>query len=208
MQASVKRILSGALAAAVLVAGFSLLWYLTRGLTAFTTESWRRFEVLEAARPLPAVQLQDQAGQRFELQSLCGRVLVINFIYTHCPGVCSALGAGAAQLARSLDAEIEQERVAVLSVSFDPLRDTPKRLASFKQSLDPSGSGWRVLRAPSEAQTQALLQTMGVVVIDDRRGGFVHNAAWHMVDPSCRLTRILDLDELGRAAALVREQLR
>lgn len=208
MPASVKRGLGIAAAtAALLMAGLALLWHLTRGLTSFTTESWRRAAILESPRALPEVVLEDHLGQSVALRSLCGRVLVINFVYTHCPGVCSALGAGAAQMALRMQDVMADGRVAVLSISFDPQRDTPKHLARFKRGLDASGSAWRVLRAPSQADTQTLLELMGVVVIDDRRGGFDHNAAWHVVDRSCQLRRIMDLEDTDAVEALVRSWL-
>ncbi len=195
-----------ALVAAVLAlsVGLFAVWQLTRGITTFTSESWRRASVLERPRTLPRVVLQDQGGQTFGLQELCGRVLVINFIYTQCPGVCSALGSESAQLASRFADPIQLGQVAVVSVSFDPVRDSPERLSQFKARWDPGNTGWRVTRPVSAGEAQALLEVMGVVVIPDGSGGFDHNAALHIVDKSCRLTEIIDLEDFAKAEAAVR----
>lgn len=195
-----------ALVAAItaLCVGLLTAWQLTRGLTAFTSESWRRAAVIGNPRPLPHVVLQDQAGKTFGLQELCGRVLLINFVYTQCPGVCSALGGESAQLASRFAEPIQSGQMAVLSVSFDPSRDSPERLMQFKARWDPGNTGWRVTRPVSGVESQALLDAVGVVVIPDGRGGFDHNAALHIVDKSCRLTQIIDLEDFGKADAAVR----
>jgi protein SCO1/2 len=66
--------------------------------------------------------------------------------------------------------------------------------------------GLRGRRRNHPAALRALLDTFGVVVIPDGMGGFVHNAAIHLVDEEGRLGAIYDLGEeravlaaLGRA---------
>lgn len=180
-------------------------WRLTHGLTAFTSESWRQVQVLEQPRPLPDVTLQDQDGRLFNLHQWCGSVLAISFIYTQCQTVCGVLGAESVRLAEQLADLITTGRLKVVAISFDPQRDDPTRLARFQRNLyaDATTRSW-VVRAPSEADTRRLLATFGVTVIADGRGGFDHNAAFHVVDQSCRLVRIIDLQDVGSVAATVR----
>jgi protein SCO1/2 len=53
-----------------------------------------------------------------------------------------------------------------------------------------------------------LLSAYGVTVIPDRAGGFVHNAALHIIAPDGRLTAILDMDDLDGAEKAIGRALR
>jgi protein SCO1/2 len=204
MRATLKfGLASLATLAAALLAG-TVLWQITGGLSSFTSESWRRASVAVQPRALPDALLQDQHGRQFHARELCGKVIVIDFIYTRCPTVCKAQGGVSAQLASRLDTATEAGKAMVLSVSFDPVNDTPEAMARFKHALEPRPTPWIVARPLSGADRQALLQTFGVEVIADGAGGFDHNAALHLVDQSCRLTRILDYDNISGMEKAVR----
>lgn len=185
-------------------AGAVIVSWLTAGLSAFTAESWRRAAIEASPRPVPVVQLQDESGRLLSLDSLCGRVMVIDFVYTRCPTVCKALGVSSSQLARRLSGIEGLEDVVVMSVSFDPDRDTPDRLEEFKRAMEPSPTSWRLARPVSSEGRRRLLEVFGVVVIPDGTGGYDHNAALHVVDSRCRLVRVLDADAVGEAAAVAR----
>ena len=45
------------------------------------------------------------------------------------------------------------------------------------------------------AQRKALLDTFGIVVVPAPLGQFQHNAAFHLVAPDARLSRIIDFDD-------------
>ncbi|MBX3604824.1 MAG: SCO family protein [Piscinibacter sp.] len=181
----------------------AVVWHLTAGLTHFTSESWRRAAVEAAPRPLPAVALQDDAGRTLRLDELCGQVLIVDFIYTQCPTLCKALGASSSQLARRLGGP-EPAAATVLSLSFDPERDTPARLRAFKRAMEGAPSDWRLARPVDHTDRQRLLDTFGVVAVPDGAGGFDHNAALHLVDRQCRLVQILDADAVDAAEAAAR----
>jgi len=188
------------------VAAAAIIWTLTDGLTLFTSESWRRVSVEEVPAPVPVVELQNDAGDVVRMDQLCGpRVVVVDFVYTHCPTVCKALGASSSELARRLASTPGPENAVVVSLSFDPKRDTPERLRAFKRSMEPAPTAWRLARPTSAEGMKQLLDAFGVVVIPDGMGGYDHNAAFHVVDRQCRLVRILDADAVDRVEAAVRQ---
>lgn len=191
-------------AASAMAAG-SVLWTLTAGLTRFTSESWRRAAVLDAPSPVPRVDLQDERGRLMRLDELCtGRVLVIDFVYTQCQTICKSLGVTSSQLARRLAASAGLDEVGVVSISFDPDRDTPDRLQAFKRAMEPAPTPWRLARPMDSDGRRRLLDAFGVVVIADGLGGYDHNAALHVVDQRCRLVQILDADGAADAEAAAR----
>jgi len=199
-----RRRLVGRLGAALmtfasLCLAVGVIWHLTAGLTLFTSEAWRRADVQTTPRQLPNVRLEDEQGEKLELGDLCGRVLVVDFVYTQCPTICKSLGATSSQLARQLAQRDDTADALVVSISFDPSRDTPARLRAFRSAMESSPTGWRVLRPDDEDGLESLLRSFGVVAIDDGLGGYDHNAALHVVDRECRLARIVDSDNVEAA---------
>ena len=72
--------------------------------------------------------LTDHNQQRFELQSLRGRVVLVFFGYSMCPDVCPTTLSKLSLVAKKLGAE--QTKVKTLYISVDPERDTPEVLSA------------------------------------------------------------------------------
>jgi len=185
---------------ALALAGGAVLYAGTDGLRAFTTEAARRVAVREHPVELPAVALETAAGERLDLRALRGRWLLVDFIYTRCPSYCRALGAEFAQLQDRLAGPLARRDVALLSISIDAAHDAPAELAAYLQRSRSRGAGWIAARPLGDEGLDRLERAFGVTVIPDGAGGFVHNAALHLVDPRGRLVAIFDAGD-GRHAA-------
>jgi protein SCO1 len=168
------------------------LWAGTDGLRAFTSEQARRLAIADHPVPLPAALFEDQHGRAFRLDEYRGTPVLVEFVYVRCRTLCASMGAGF----RRLHSELERDdgEVRLLSVSFDPGRDTHDALAEYARRYHADGARWRVARVADRSELARLLGTFGVVVIPDTLGEFQHNAAIHLVDREGRLARILDLD--------------
>lgn len=185
--------------ALILAAGVAALFVATDGFRAFTTETARRMDVRSHPRALPQVALQTADGSTIELSDLRGRWVLVDFIYTRCLTYCSVQGTEFAQLQRRLAQPIAAGQVALLSVSFDPAHDGPEQLAAWQRRSGDHGAGWIAARPVNAPGLEALQQVFGVTVIPDGLGGYVHNAAIEVVDPSGKLVAILDWDALDAA---------
>ena len=79
--------------------------------------------------PPPDFALRDQHGRVVRLSRLHGKVVLLTFLYTHCPDVCpltaTNLNTALALLGRSRD------HVRVLAVSVDPKGDTHASVTAF-----------------------------------------------------------------------------
>jgi protein SCO1 len=192
---------------AIALAGGGALAAVTDGFRAFTTETARRIAVRDHPVEIPAVSLQAQSGARIDFADFRGQWLVVDFIYTRCPTVCLALGGDFAQLQRLLAEPIAAGRVRLLSVSFDPVYDTPERLAAYLQRFGDRGTGWMAARPVAADGLRELQRAFGVTVIPDPYGGYTHNTAIHIVDPRGRLVEILDTGDAERVAQDVRRRL-
>jgi protein SCO1/2 len=186
---------------AVITAGVATFAAVTDGFRAATSEAAWRLAVAERPHPLPDATLVDQSGRAFRLSALRGRPVLIEFFYTSCPAICGLLASQFQAGFERLIAEPEGLEVLLLSVSFDPERDTAMELADYAARLGVDGRIWRVARASDSVELQSLLDAFGVVVLTDGAGGFIHNAAIYLVDAEGRLARIYDPDAAERAIA-------
>jgi cytochrome oxidase Cu insertion factor (SCO1/SenC/PrrC family) len=92
-----------------------------------------------------------------------GECAVVSFVYSSCPDAngCPLLLSTLRRLDRALAADTElSQRVRLVSVSFDPKRDTPERLQTLRTHMNPSGD-WRFLTAGSDAALRPILDDYG-----------------------------------------------
>lgn len=181
--------------AAVLVAGSTVLWQATDGLRAFTADGARRVAVSQSPRVLPAALLEDQDGRRLRLADYAGDVVLVDFIYTRCPTICTRMTDTLREVAAALPRRASGNPVHLLSISFDPDHDTPAALRDYAVAQGADPRSWRFARVSDTGQLKTLLDAFGIVALPDGAGGFVHNAAVHVVDAEGRLAAILDYDD-------------
>lgn len=191
----------------VVVLGVAALAWVTDGFAVVTAESARQRAVARKPLDLPVLHLGDQTGHKSVWpQALAsdGRVSIVTFIYTSCKSICSVLNAQYRQMQEDLTASGLQNRVRLLTVSFDPQRDTGEVISKHAKALGVDETIWRINRPESEAELKTSLKRFGIVTVLDENGEFQHNAAWHVVDRQGRLAGIFAVDqpEVAMNAAL------
>ncbi len=190
---------------AVLLAGMAALFHATAGGTAYTTETLRRADVARAPLQVPDFRVIDAQGREQTLRQLLaedGRVRIVDFVYTRCTTLCLALGTVFQQLQAQVLAQGLQDRVGLLSISFDPEEDSPPNLAAYARRMRMQPEVWQLLSLAEPADRRRLLDSFGIMVVPAPLGQFEHNAALHLVTADGRLVRILGLDEGVRALQL------
>jgi protein SCO1/2 len=71
-----------------------------------------------------------------------GKPILLGTIYTECPNVCPQITANMKDIRDQLP---DPSAVQFVSVTFDPRRDTPARLAAYQQQFGLSGTSWQFL---------------------------------------------------------------
>ena len=170
----------------------------TRGFSALTTDTARALDVAATPVSVPRIVLLDMHRAAHTLRDE-QRSTIVDFIYTRCVTVCSALGGVYQTLQSEVRARGLQSQVRLLSVSFDPVWDTPARLGPYADMMRADPAIWRIATVADSRALPAVLQAFGVRVIEDGVNGYVHNAALHVVDPDGRLVAILPFDAIGEA---------
>jgi len=185
------------LCAALLWAAWAGAAWLTQDFQAWTAEGVRRLQVARAPVPAPAVTVEGPDGAARDLRALLARgdATVVEFIYTRCETVCLALGGVFQQMQAALRDAPAGDRVQLLSVSFDPVRDGRAELAAYAKRMHADPEAWRFVRVPGESDLRQLLAAFQVVVVPTGGGDFEHNAALLVVDGQGRLVRVFDIGE-------------
>ena len=114
-----------------------------------------------ATDTIPDVEVQDQTGRtlHFRRDLLDGHVVAVNFVFTSCSTICPQLGATSAALARDLAAR-HDDRLRVISISFDPGADTPARLREWSANFG-DAPGWTLVTG-QRRQIETLLRALEV----------------------------------------------
>lgn len=79
---------------------------------------------------VPDFALRDQHGKLVRLSAERGNVVLLTFLYTHCPDLCPLTASNLNAAAR----EVGGTHVQVLAVSVDPKGDTPASVRRFVRS--------------------------------------------------------------------------
>ena len=117
--------------------------------------------VLPAAVSAPV--LVGSTGRRFDLASLTGKVVVVSDMMTLCQETCPLDTANVVAAARAAARAGLGDRVEFLSITIDPRRDTPQRLAPYRALYAPAPDDWIVATATGE-QLAALWKALGVYI--------------------------------------------
>ena len=106
-----------------------------------------------------AFELTDHTGAPFAFPAdVAGRPALVTAVYTHCPDVCLMTMATLRRIRDGLGADTA--RVAFVTFTFDPARDTPDVLAAHA-AVWRTGSGWRLATADTTT-TGRLMRRLGI----------------------------------------------
>lgn len=146
---------------------------------------------------------QDGTRHRFFSDLLQNHVVLINVVYTECRDACPLITKLLGQVKDHLGDEFGR-KVIFLSLSSDPLRDTPSTLKAFAKKHHADHPGWRFLSAKREVM-KPLLTRLGQWSDDPADhtslllAGNVSRAHWIKIRPDA--TPDFIYTELQRAAA-------
>ena len=137
---------------------------------------------------LTDAKLVDQNGNAVALSSLKGKPLVVDFIYTSCPGPCLMETAKLANVALRLGNDLGS-KVTIVSISVDPEHDGPKQLLDYSRQQGADEKGWYFL-------------TGGPGDVDKALAGFKLS---RQVEPDGSVGHLVDMMLIGADGRLVRE---
>ncbi len=122
-------------------------------------------EEIERKMRIPDAQLLDQEGDPvlFYSDLVQGRLVAMNFVFTTCTTICPPMGANFVKLQKELKKR-SMGPVQLISISVDPVVDTPERLKLWSSHFRPE-SGWTLLTG-TKAEVDGLLKALGAFTPD------------------------------------------
>ena len=116
--------------------------------------------------------LLDSTGAATALHDLYdGKTIVLSFVYTACTDVngcpLASFVLGLIQRRVSSDENLKA-KVRLVTVSFDPLNDSPQVMADYAKNFRRGDIDWKFLTAASEQSLQPILDDYDQSVIRDR----------------------------------------
>lgn len=114
---------------------------------------------------IPDVPVFTQDGEEVHFYSdlVEDKVVVMNFVFTMCTTICPPLGANFGKLQQILGDKAGSE-VHLISVSVDPVTDTPERLKAWGEIFG-AGMGWTLVTG-SKTEVTRLLKALQVFTPD------------------------------------------
>lgn len=133
----------------------------------------------------PAFSLQDAKGHPVSLKDFRNKVVVLHFIYTHCPDVCPLHTERIAEIQSLINQSPMKDQVEFVTITTDPSRDRDGVLIEYGKAhgLDPVN--WTFLTTrPDQAEdtTRKLAESFGHRFDKTDDGYQMHGIVTHIID--------------------------
>lgn len=158
----------------------------------------------QLGKDVPDFELTNQDGKRISMKDFRGKTLALTFIYAQCPlpDYCIKMSVNFSDAAKRIIAEPEaKDRFRLLSISFDPARDTPAKLREygvgyFGQGTKPDFDVWQ-LAVGSDKEVRAIADFFGLryEVDQNDKTKINHSLRTAIISPEGKVTKILPGNE-------------
>lgn len=140
---------------------------------------------------LPEISLTNQLGRKVSWKDIHGKIIVVDFFFTHCPTICPALTLSMRKLQ---DGITNSNRVGdkipdflhLISFSIDPERDSVERLKKWADRFQVNPDQWWLLTGEKKAIYDMAINEMKIW-IGDGKGvdtSFIHTDLVVLIDSS------------------------
>jgi protein SCO1 len=151
----------------------------------------------------PEFVLSDTAGNPVRLSDYRGRVVLLAFVFTTCPGVCPLISKQMAALQDGLRQDgLFGRKADMLSVTVDPETDTAPVLAAYAKTYGADPAGWRFLRETPE-KTKPVLKAYDEWTKLLPKGELDHPARVYLIDRNGNIREIYSLAFFNERQALI-----
>ena len=133
------------------LAGLTGLFLLIISLFPVSLGSETRLPVLGNIEPF---ELLDSQKEEFSSGDLEGKIWLVNFFFTNCPGICPLMTSKIAKIHREFEAE---QNLKIVSITLDPMRDGPTALRAYAEKYKADTSRWHFLTGSNDVVEDVLL---------------------------------------------------
>lgn len=153
------------------------------GIYLLFTYVWKPAEPLPVLQAAPSFEMNDIDGQPVSLESTNGKVRLVYFYFANCPDVCPPTTFLLSEVQEKLREQGTLGKEAeLLSITFDPERDTPEAIREFAGNTFAEFDGWHFLRGEEDATIQLARDFQVGVKKDEVNNSYIHFNVITLVD--------------------------
>jgi len=161
--------------------------------------------LMDGPMDLPAFSLLDSAGEPFGNEQLRGKVSIVSFIFTRCPGMCPAITSQFAVLQQRLANTTFDDDIQLISISVDPDHDTPDVMAERARLARADPDQWHWVTGQRDAVRSLIRDGFKLVAEEatdpNAAEPIIHSGKFVLLDRQGRIRGYYDgLDAASRHA--------
>jgi len=156
---------------------------------------------------LPEFDLVNQRAEPYGTAQLAGRPWIADFIFTRCPDRCPMLTREMAHLQSELRGR-GWDDVELVSISVDPVADTPEALTAYAEKQGAKQDGWQFLTGTRDGIWSLSVDgfKLGVAEADDTGSGpILHSNQFVLADGKRQIRGYYDAFDDDARAKLLRD---
>jgi len=157
---------------------------------------------LPQIKAVPAFQLTERSGKPLGLEDLKGKVLLVDFIYSECPGPCPMISSRFSKLQEEV---LKDPNVLMVSITLNPAHDTVKVLNQYAERFHASPDRWLFLTGDKSNVLDLVVKGFMITVLDqdDQKQPIIHSTKFALVDKQGIIRAYYDAaDETNRMEIL------
>lgn len=140
---------------------------------------------------IPDFKFLSHMGDTVGREVMAGKVVIIDFFFTECKGICIPMSKNMARLQEEFIAE---DNVFLLSHTVDPERDSVAKLYDYAQLYDVNPGRWLLLTGPKK-DLYDIARKGYMITAGEGDGGpddFIHSERFVLVDKEGRIRGYYD----------------
>jgi len=127
------------------------------------------------------ISFTNQLGEKVSLDDLHGKIIVVDFFFSHCPSICPGMARAMKKLQSSFDKN--PDIVQFLSISVDPEDDSVSQLRKFADKFDVNHDTWWFVTGDKKEIYDFALQEMKASIADSGVDtAFIHTENFFLLD--------------------------
>jgi len=181
------------------VIGIALLgtWFFSSG-----NKNLPVYSTLTEKGDLTTLKYLNQSGNEVTMNTYSDKILVVDFIFTHCPTICPDMTANMRKIQK---VHAEEGDIQFLSFSVDPDRDSIQRLQYFADLFDADTSRWHFLTGDKKNIYRIAREGFTVTAMEGDGGpdDFIHSPIMVLLDKKTNIRGFYDGTDTSAVQTLI-----
>lgn len=115
-----------------------------------------------------------------------GKVMLVGYVYTHCPDICPLITFNMRDIQNEFESD---DNLLLISVSFDPDRDTPDVLSDYASNFRLNQENWQLLTGDKNV-VESLLSKLNISTVKTPTRFTESGTPVYFIDHTDRITLI------------------